>query len=347
MIDYNLLDVLSKKDIAAVRNVEAIPAVIALLEAGFGINFDTQGNIYGINNYTYKSNSANIISKYIGGKMEREVTKAIEKYLKPYEIKKYVNQSVAIQKILTSYAPCKTVSDFTGKLANSANFVIDAVSSVSSKNELNSVFLNMGKNVVNSITVGASDAINSVMKNTFNSLGLSFVNHDSENIAGINRWGDIIPNRPIMILTMYNTVTGNTYKSCRISGDFSLDISANLENTEVAGRTGPLIAYNNSSMSFSVSFPIVEDLLLRGSIDENINVLKDMVMPKYQGNRILYPKIKVSYGAEKFLTVANSVNIERKTDIVDRNGYSVFATATISFQVLSKLNGSLISAQNY
>lgn len=347
MINFNLLDVLTKKDIAAVRNVEAIPAVISIIEAGVGINFDTQGNVYGINNYKYRSNSANIISNYISGKMTSEVQKHINKFLKPYEINKYINQSVALQRILTGFSSCKTVGDFTSRLSNGANFIVDSVKSVFSKNELNSLFKNMGNNIVNSIKTGVSDSINSIINNTMNSLGLNFVSNASQNVALPTRWGDIIPDRPIMILSMYNTVTGNTYKSCRIIGDFSLDISSELESTEVAGRTGPLVGYSGSNLSFSVSFHIVEDLLLRGTIDENIRVLKDLALPKYQGNRILYPKVKVIIGSEKFLAVVNSVNIERRTDMVDRSGYSIFATANISFQVLGKLNGGLISSQNY
>lgn len=346
MIDIDFTLRFDKKDIMKIDKVNPISYISEMINDSGKIYYDVNGYIPGVSNYKYANKTINGIIDYASDLVAVKAVNKMKDVLDYNEINRRVNECSGLIKVISCCNESVGYSEFLKNVSNGANFVSSIIDMIDNPRDFKDAMKGAADSVLGGILSGTVGNIGSVFNN-MQYISRVVVNNELENIINDKRWGDKIPNRPIMILSMYNTVTGDTYKSCHIADSFDTSYSANHENTEIAGRTNPIVAYNNGSSSFSISFPIIEDLLLRGTMKENIDVLKDLATPRYLANMIQYPKVRVSIGDEKFLTVVNDVSISRRADVVDNNGHSTMATANISFQVLGKSNGSLISSGNY
>ena len=90
-----------------------------------------------------------------------------------------------------------------------------------------------------------------------------------------------------------------------------------------------------------------QDLLIDGNVDRNLKVLRNMANPKYVGNIIKYPKIKVIINNRKYLCVCTSYTENERTDILDKRGKPVMYTVSMGFTILTKMNKTLIQSNSY
>lgn len=90
-------------------------------------------------------------------------------------------------------------------------------------------------------------------------------------------------------------------------------VSANFIKESPVGSTIPIIAFSNTeSQDFSMTFTAAKDYLPEGysSLRDYVKAVKAMCKPRYNGNIVLAPSVRVTYSDVVFSGVCNSVSVE-------------------------------------
>lgn len=94
---------------------------------------------------------------------------------------------------------------------------------------------------------------------------------------------------------------------------FSESNSASYAKESPVGSTYPIIAFSNSEPSaVNFSFVALSDYLPSGytSLKEYIDDIKKMTKPKYSGNIVLSPSVKITFSNLTYTGVCDSVNVD-------------------------------------
>lgn len=341
-LKYDILEILTKEECSYIKKVEALP-----LKDKKKIEFDKDGNVKGITDYKFKNPNVNLIHTYMNRKVENTITNHLKSILKPLDLTPALNKVKTMGLIMGSYGFSETFRNVMGGIATGSTFLVSCILGCNSLEDFNSVCSGICNKVLDAVKNDIGNIFDNVLDNITNALGISELFNFIDNL-GMSRHGDIIPNRPVYVVSLYNGLTGEIYKMCRINNnEMSFSTNPDIETQNVIGRTGPMVAYNNSETSFSIDYTMHQDLLIDGNVDKNLKVLRNMANPKYAGNIIKYPKIKVIINNRKYLCVCNSYSENERTDILDKKGKPVMYTVSMGFVVLTKMNKSLLQVNNY
>ncbi|MGL6066717.1 MAG: hypothetical protein ACRC0R_06535 [Cetobacterium sp.] len=348
---YNLLDKFTKLELDSNSNkpIESNPYAQSLLDKD--IKYDSNGLVAGISDFVYENNIHTEVANYFGDKLYTSLESKLEKIIPisdVNEIVKYANQGVSLIKFTAGALEHDSLGSFTNTLFSSGSAVDSLVGNVATKYGLDGVYssaksllstISSPGDIMSSISNNANQAITSVVDGIMPKSIIS--------VGGTSHYGDKIPgNRELMILTIANITTGNTYKSISFEEGLSDSQTANWEKQDIVGRTSPVVAFNNSSSSIDISIRVVEDYLNKGSFEENLNVLRDLVNPMYIGNLIKKPVAKFSLGGLSRRVIVDSVSVDYRNNII-RNGKHTLADVSISMSVIGKSSGKLYSATDY
>lgn len=341
-LKYDILEILTKEECRYIQKVEALP-----LKDKKKIEFDSNGNVKGITNYQFKNPNVNKIHTYMNNKVENMLMQHLKTILKPADIRPALNKIKTMGLIVGSYGFGETFRNVMGGIATGSTFLVSCILGCNSLSDFNLVCAGICDRVLDAVQNDVMNIFDNLIDNITDALGISELFNFIDNL-GMSRYGDIIPNRPVYVISLYNGLTREIYKMCRInSNDMSFSTNIDIETQNVIGRTGPMVAYNNSDTTFSIDYTMHQDLLIDGNVDRNLKVLRNMANPKYVGNIIKYPKIKVIINNRKYLCVCTSYTENERTDILDKRGKPVMYTVSMGFTILTKMNKTLIQSNSY
>ena len=109
-------------------------------------------------------------------------------------------------------------------------------------------------------------------------------------------------------------------------------ISANFIKESPVGSTLPIVAFSNTEpQDFSMTFTATKDYLPAGysSLRDYVQSVKAICKPRYNGNIVLAPSVRITYSDIVFSGVCNSVSVEYE-DVYD-NKSMVVARFNCSF----------------
>ena len=124
----------------------------------------------------------------------------------------------------------------------------------------------------------------------------------------------------------------------------SESINASFEQTNIPGRSGPIVTYSyTGARTVSVSFFVSNDYCPTGysSITSYINAIKALEYPSYNGNITVSPSCSLHIPGIDIDGVCTSVSVEYKTDRYTRDGKSSASVSLSFIEVMDAIKGTI------